>query len=284
MPKASIRIAAIMASYNRRETTLRCLTSLAAQRSDQIHITTFLLDDASPDRTGDAVRSRFPDVHVLKGDGQRFWGGGMHLAMQAAEATDYDFMLWLNDDVVLKCGALAKLVATCREVDPDGSGLQAIIGAMEDPSTGTVSYAAFNRLDRWRPDRLKRVEPVSNRAIMCDTFNGNCVLLPSKLVRRLGPVDPVFKHQLGDIDYGYRVWREGGGVWLAPEAAGLCAPNERPKRWLNRSASLAARVRTLLGPFGLPPRAWLTFMWRHGGVVAIASLPGIYAKALLQHH
>lgn len=279
MPEAPIRVAVVMACYNRRETTLRCLRSLKAQIVAGVAFDIHLLDDASRDGTAAAVISEFGDVHIIPGDGNYFWGGGMHAAMQSALKSDFDYMLWLNDDVELRPGALESLIAAhARAIAENGDGLHVLSGAVADPATGQLTYSGFNRRNRWHPAQLTRVPPMPDKLTRCDTLNGNCVLVPKAVVECIGLIDPVFIQQLGDIDYGYRVRRAGGSLWLAPDFVGTCAPNlgsSRPKGFRNR-------LRQLFSPHGLPPRPWATFMWRYSGVMGLALLGLIYAKSILR--
>lgn len=49
----------------------------------------------------------FPAVHVINGDGNLYWSGGMRKAWDVAAKThDYDYYLWFNDDAVLYENAL----------------------------------------------------------------------------------------------------------------------------------------------------------------------------------
>ena len=274
-----VEIAVVMACFNRRETTLRCLRSLKAQQTPGITFQVHLLDDASSDGTAAAVGTGFPGIRILSGDGDHFWGGGMYAAMRSAITTRYDYMLWLNDDVELYPNAIASLIdAHHRAIAEHGDGLHVVSGAVQDPATGTVTYSGFRRTSRWRPAKLARVEPVAGRLTPCDTLNGNCVLASKAVVDRVGLIDPVFVQQLGDIDYGYRVRKAGGSLWIAPDIVGVCAPNPG----LPWPRGLCARLRRLLSPHGLPLRPWTTFMWRWGGVPGLALLSLSYGKALLR--
>ena len=274
-----VTIAVVMACYNRREITLRCLRSLMAQQATGVRFEVHLLDDASSDGTAAAVGAAFPDIQILAGDGDHFWGGGMHAAMRSAIATRYDYMLWLNDDVELYPNAIASLIdANQRATAEQGCGLHVVSGPVQDPVTGDVTYSGFKRTSRWRPAKLIRIEPVSGRLTSCDTLNGNCVLVPKAVVDRVGLIDPVFIQQLGDIDYGYRVRKAGGSLWIAPDVVGACAPN-LGSPW---PRSFRARLRRLLSPHGLPLRPWTTFMWRWGGAAGLALLSLSYGKAMLR--
>jgi GT2 family glycosyltransferase len=280
-PNNTVRIAVVMACHNRRESTLRALEDLYRQQDDHIAIVTHLLDDGSRDGTSDAVRARFPQVRVLQGDGKRFWGGGMYQSMRSAGTTGYDFMLWLNDDVTLAPDAVGALIATyARIVQETGSALQVIVGSLINPLTGAVHYSGMRRTSRWHPTRLARVMPEPDRPVLCDTMNGNCVLVPSELVRRVGFIDPAYVQQLGDIDYGYRVRRAGAGLWVAPQSVGSCAYAHRPKAWRMPGLTLKERWRELDTPHGWPLASWIRFMWRYGGVPAVVAMLLSYAREI----
>lgn len=279
MPDRPITIAVAMSCFNRRETTLRCLRSLAPQGTDHIRLMVHLLDDDSADGTAQAVKAEFPDTILIRGDGNCFWGGGMYLAMKSAAETGFDYVLWLNDDVTLKPDAIARMLDAYEAATTKSADLHVVAGAMEDPATGAMSYGGFNRRNAWHPAQLDRVAPSMDGLTPCDTLNGNCVLIPAEVVRKLGPIDPVFVHQLGDIDYGYRLAKVGGQAWLAPGFIGECAPNTGTASW-RKAKDVVTRWRLLRTPRGLPPRSWFTFMWRWGYFLGIATLVGIYVKAL----
>jgi GT2 family glycosyltransferase len=278
MSDRPVTIAVAMSCFNRRETTLRCIRSLAPQISQRVHLTVHLLDDDSADGTADAVKAEFPETIIIKGDGNRFWGGGMYLAMRSAAETGFDHVLWLNDDVTLKPDAISRMLEA-YDAARTRSPLSVVAGGMEDPATGEMSYGGFNRRNAWHPAQLDRVAPSPDTLTPCDTLNGNCVLIPAEVVQRLGPIDPVFVHQLGDIDYGYRLAKAGGQVWLAPGFVGECSPNTGTAAW-RKAKDVRTRLRLLGTPRGLPPRSWFTFMWRWGKLLGVAILAGIYVKAL----
>ena len=78
-----MKIAILMTCHNRRETTLRCLESLALEKRvgvGQWKIDVFLVDDGSTDGTDEAVKATFPKVNVIRGTGNLYWAKGMELA------------------------------------------------------------------------------------------------------------------------------------------------------------------------------------------------------------
>ena len=267
-----------MCCFNRREKTLRCLRSLSEQEGG-VKLEIFLLDDCSVDGTADAVREVFPETNVLEGSGSLFWGGGMHRASSEANKRKFDFMLWLNDDVALHADALQTLIQAYQALPQEKQKLSVVVGAVCDSVSGKLSYSGFARESYWNPLKLRIVEPDPDASKECDTMNGNCVLIPRAVVDEVGIVDPVFVHQLGDLDYGYRVRKAGGRIIIANKFVGTCSRNPGPVIWKCTKLSRVARLRSLISPHGLPILPWLCFFRRHSSFLfALIFLPSIYIK------
>jgi GT2 family glycosyltransferase len=249
-----------MTVHNRRAETLACLRSLHRQGGDRVALTTYVVDDGSTDGTGAAVRSEFPEVRLLQGDGDLFWNGGMRKAFGAALAEGFDAYWWLNDDVELDADALEVLLATADELASRGAGPAIVVGAMRDPDDGHTTYGGRRR-SRLRPLDFWVVEP-SGAPEPVDTMNGNCVLIPSGVAHLVGTIDPAYRQKMGDFDYGLRAQEAGFGVWLAPRALGTCASHP-PRRTVDKP--LVEEVRRLWSVKELPPHAWKVFVRRWAG-------------------
>src|SRR5438094_246237 len=101
------KIAVLLATYNRKETTLSCLNSLYSQRTDgTIRLDVYVTDDASTDGTPEAVKEHFPQVNLFKGSGSLFWAGGMRYTWNKALKSKADYYLLLNDDTILNDTAI----------------------------------------------------------------------------------------------------------------------------------------------------------------------------------
>lgn len=259
------RVAVIMACHDRRETTLRCLEALATQNGlpDELSIQVFLLDDASRDGTADAVRTRYPEVRVIQGDGHRYWAGGMRQAWEvAARESRILAFFWLNDDTVLDPDALACFVIHHREQDLDTRpGI--LVGATRDPDIGRYSYSGLGFSDPRDPLKLRKLAP-NGTLQPCVSFNGNAVWIPIRAFEILGGMDPIFMQGLGDWDYGLRAYHAGIPQWILPQEIASCSPNIGQRSWHAGGLSLLERYRHLSAPKGLPPKIWFTYCRRHG--------------------
>lgn len=279
--KNYVEIAVVLACYNRKETTLRCLRSLYQSVTPVVKLKVYLFDDASPDGTARVVRELYPDVRVIDGDGKQFWCGGMRAAMKEATRAPHDFLLWLNDDVDLAEGFLDVLLASHRRAELEfGDGPHVVVGAVADPNSGGITYSGYRRRSRFNPAKFTLVVPDPTQLRSCDTMNGNCVLFPAEIVKRAGEIDPAYIQQIGDSDYGYRCVKAGAKIWVAPKITGTCSPNTRFLSWDNPALSFGQRLKVLNTPHGLPIRPWLHFMSKFGGPLAVALLLVSYVKWL----
>jgi GT2 family glycosyltransferase len=272
------RVVALLACHNRRDRTVRCLESLFAQEVEGVELGAVLVDDGSTDGTSDAIRSRFEGVEIIRGDGSLYWARSMALAEKHAAAQRPEFLLWLNDDVVLYPDAVRTLVAAEDAVrDP-----RIVAGYTVDPMTGVPNYGGASRVD-WHPLRFRLVIPTDARPMSSDTFNGNVVLVPRAISQAVGGIDGHFAHAFADLDYGLRARALGFEVVVAGPAVGECRREFGPARWRDASLPLLARYRLMLSRKGVPISSSSRYMRRHGNKLWPVYVAATYAKVAADH-
>ncbi len=261
----TIRIAVLLACHNRREITLRSLRALFAQEIPQnMHLSVVLVDDGSDDGTATAVKSTFPQVRLLHGDGSLYWDGGMRMAFAEAMKGRFDHYLWLNDDTLLDDGAIAKVMATYQKLTTSGDSRVIIVGSTRDPDTGRLTYGGLVRASHFHPLKFRMLHPAGH-AQRCVTMNGNVVLIPRVVTELAGNISEDFTQSMGDFDYGLRAGKLGCAIWVAPGFVGECRKNSVINTWLDSSLPLRVQVGKTLGVKGLPPAEYRRFACAHGG-------------------
>jgi GT2 family glycosyltransferase len=277
---AHLRIAALMTCHNRRDLTLRCLARLgvaADQAASRAAVDTYLVDDGCTDGTGEAVQSQFPRVHLIRGNGELFWCGGMRLAWGHAARHDYDAYLWLNDDVALDEDALCRLIeVACGHRRDDGAVIA--VGTTRDDGAegddGAASYGGMGDNGVMAPaDEPRRIE----------IFNGNIVLVSRAAFRLIGGLSAAYTHGLGDFDYGVRARKAGIPVWLAAGTLGSCAAN-KTARWRQAGLPLWRRLQELHRPTGCPPWQLARLVWSNGGWWFPWSVAKLYWEVFFPSH
>jgi len=238
------RIAVLMTCHDRRDKTVACLRHLFSQDGvDDVALSVFLVDDGCTDGTSIAVRSEFPSVMIIPGNGELFWNRGMRLAWNVAAEHEHDYYLWLNDDTFLFDNALAIIMQADREISDNRHIVIGATCSVDDRAQTTYS----GRVTRGR------VIPPNGCVQECEEFNGNCVLIPAVVYREMGNLDPFFRHSFGDIEYGLRARRAGVSCWVAPQHIGCCEKNTKPSRWADPDVPLRQRLAYFYSPLGLPP-------------------------------
>ena len=269
MEKSKVSIAAILTCHNRKEKTVTCLKNLMNQDViSKMDLSIYLVDDGSTDGTGDAVKQTFPQVNVLQGDGLLYWNGGMRLAFSEAMKNDYDYYLWLNDDTFLYSDAVKLLLETSKNMKKKIGRDVIAAGTIKDIETGAVIYGGRIQKSKLQPLKFTLLENKTEPQL-CDTFNGNVVLIPQNIVKEIGNISLEFsKQHSGDFDYGLRAKYAGFESWVASEIIGTCSSNPIEGTIFDTRLSLKERRKKMNTPHGVPPaKEWMIFAKRHAGIL-----------------
>ena len=273
------RIAVLIACHNRKNITLACLDALFKNQLPVDHfLKVFLVDDGSTDGTGEAVRKQYPQVNIIEGNGDLFWNRSMHVAFSMALNEGYDYYVWLNDDTLIDPMAISIMLQTNSHETINN---RIIVGAISDPETGKFAYGGARQLaPLFRPFLCEYVFPNGYPQYL-DVMNGNLVLIPDFVARKLENIDPVFEHAMGDTDYAMRARKLGVIILLTPDYIGSCERNKEAGSYRDKSLSVKRRFKDILSRKGLPWRSWLAMCWRHGGLLWPVHFLWGYVKVIL---
>ena len=196
-------------TFNRAGLLPRCYDSLKAQTCGDFEW--IIIDDGSTDGTAEAVRATFPHVHVIQGNGKLFWAKSMRLAWEiAASHCDYDYYLWLNDDLISKPDAINDALIDQRKL----KGV--VVGACsEDSSETRCSYGATDADD-------KLIFPSGKPQLAHGWLNGNFVLIPKDIFKKVGYISNDYAHARADYDYAERLKKIGAPFYCSSKYVGIC--------------------------------------------------------------
>ena len=211
-----ITISIIIPVRNRKTLTQNILKQLKTQTqtvSDQLQLSIFVVDDGSTDGTAEMICQDFPDVQLIKGDGSLWWTGAIVKGMKLAlKQLNPDYILWLNDDIVLSDGFLTNLALLCQEPNTSQVLTGGIVTAQAYPEWMVFGGYINNQL-------IRDLSVFNNKnQIEVDTLNGNIILIPQKIIQSLGfPDDDNFRHYGGDFDYSKRAKQAGIQVMISKD-------------------------------------------------------------------
>jgi GT2 family glycosyltransferase len=221
-------VVAVVPVFNRCETTLQALSSLARIDLKGIDLQVIIVDDGSTDGTSEAIGRAFPGVTVVRGDGSLHYAGGTNLGIERGRELQPDYFLLMNDDSIFHESFLQRLVATAER------NSRSVVGALlllwNEP------HRVFQVGQRWDtlqggwaiPDDLTAFN-VPRDAFEVECVVGNCVLVPREAVDECGLMDAEkFPHGWGDAQYFMRLRKAGWRLFVEPRAYVWCEPNTYP--------------------------------------------------------
>jgi GT2 family glycosyltransferase len=238
----TVKIGIVIPVYNRRETTLQGLRSLSKIDTTGIELRIFIVDDGSPDGTGEAVRRAFPDVEVIMGDGTLHYAAGTNRGMEAALNWGADYVAAMNDDSVFHDQFLQRLLKTAQ--GNEGSVVGALLLLWDEP------HKVFQVAQRWRtlyggwqiPQRLTAFT-VPREPFDVECLVGNCVIYPARALRECGLMDErSFPHGWGDAQYMMHLRAKGWRLMVDPKSLVWCEPNTNPKALRGQSIKDVFRI------------------------------------------
>lgn len=244
-----MQVAVMVACYNRKEITKRCLDSLAAQISEitDKQIDVYAYDDCSTDGTYEMLLAEFPDVHVIKGKGGAYWCRSMYHLMKTTVNKNYDFYMMINDDVVFYADAIEKMFHAYHEAGASCG----IVGAFRSAVSRKCTYGGC--------DKDSNLMSPNGHIQQCIWANWNCFLIDADVVKKIGIIDGKYQHAWGDWDYSYRMINHGIPIYETADYIGECEKNSEKNTYEDSTLNRKTRIKKLFSPKGLPIASYLRY-------------------------
>lgn len=230
--------------FNRIDLTCKCLESIRMQVYKEW--TVVICDDGSKDNTSEIITLRFPEVTLLKGNGNLWWTGGTNecikYILKVATANDYIFTL--NNDTVLLPETLNDLIAfsRLRSMSIVACGNYFINDRSKLESTAFIKkskspFSEYHRpLLQWGED----VKNLKNNVYEVNSVSGKGVLIPIVVFHEIGLYN--FKklpHYHADTEFSRRAGKCGYKIFFFLDAIILTHQNASGIGQVNSQANLA---------------------------------------------
>ena len=199
------RVTVIVLNWCNEHDTEACLESLAASRYEEL--TVLLVDNGSPDGSGDRLHARFPETPYLQTGANLGYAAGNNRGMEWALERGADYLLVLNNDTVVDAGCVARLVDTAES---HGAAVVAPqIRYFDEPDRVWYGGGVFSRPRAIGVHRAV-VESGDPGAPTQVTFvTGCCFLIRADAVAQLGGFDESFFAYVEDAELSVRCRRRG---------------------------------------------------------------------------
>jgi N-acetylglucosaminyl-diphospho-decaprenol L-rhamnosyltransferase len=220
MPRLSI----VIVTYNSVGQIDACLASLA-RTLPPLDAETIVVDNASTDGTADAVRLRWPTVHVIDAGANTGFARANNIGIRRSAAP---LVLLLNPDTEAAPGAIGRLIEALerradvavtgpRLVDENGRA-ELSFGAMIGPLAELRQKLLVRGSGRGTPIISSYVDRLTRKAREVDWVSGACLLVRRSDAEAAGLFDERYFLYAEDVDFCAAIRMRGGKVLFVPDA------------------------------------------------------------------
>jgi GT2 family glycosyltransferase len=193
------KITAVVLNWNRPDDTVACVRSL--QQSEYPELSIVVVDNASIDDSIATIQSAVPDVPIIRSPTNGGYAAGNNLGIRHALAGGADYVLILNNDVIVEPGFLKPMVGEA-EADPSIGIVTCDARFQSDhsrsyPTGGRIDYLRGAGVAMSRQERSRRADVA---------FVSGCILLVRREVfETLGLLDESYFMYFEDFEFSRRV-------------------------------------------------------------------------------
>src|SRR3954467_9150455 len=226
-PQTEPVVSVIIATYNARQLLADCLCSIAENPPGEPY-EVIVVDDASADGTSEMVRTRFPDVRLLRNEINRHYAFSNNRAFEYARG---QYLLLLNNDTIVLPQALDRMVeflrehpeagaVGCRLLNEDGS-IQWSVKSL--PNSASALFGARSIVTRLLPNNpfsrhhLLHLGRDMTMPFPAGYVSSAAVMIPRHIVDKVGGLDRRLSYHV-DADYCKRIADAGYKSYYLPTA------------------------------------------------------------------
>ncbi|MEZ5082507.1 MAG: glycosyltransferase family 2 protein [Bacteroidales bacterium] len=218
-----MKIAITFPIFNGLNYTKQCLTNLFADRKIdnlEAEYSVVIVDDNSTDGSWEWIQKNYPQVKLLKGTGDLWWGGGINKAVNyALDELKSDFIIWWNNDIIADENYFSNLYNLLKNTD-NRTILGAKIYYAHDKEMVWSMGGIFNSTSGFKVMNAfgeKDCEKFSG-PFTCDWLTGMGTVTHRSVYETIGMIDDHnFPQYHGDSDFTLRAKKAGYKIIAHPD-------------------------------------------------------------------
>jgi GT2 family glycosyltransferase len=206
---------AVILNWNGGEDVVACVRSVLASEYSNLRVN--VVDNASSDDSPRRLKEEFPQTEFVLNGVNAGFAAGSNLGIRRALAAHADFVLLLNNDLIIDPRLVAEMIAPAMA----GSAVGVVVPkVLYRDSPGRI-WSAGARQRRF-PPRVTIIGlgqqdgPAYSRQREVDCAVGCAMLIGTNVFRSIGLLDPGYFMYQEDYDFSLRARRAGYKIVYAP--------------------------------------------------------------------
>jgi GT2 family glycosyltransferase len=200
------RVAIVILNWNGYKDTKECLDSL--KKIDYSNYEIIVVDNGSIDGSAEKIEREFPYVKLIRNSDNLGFAEGNNVGIREAMKGSPDYVLLLNNDVIVDKGFLSELIDVA-EKDPSIGIVGPKIYYYDEPDRiwllGTKIELIRNKLIGYREVDKGQYD----RIMEFDTMIGACFLIKRSVIAKIGFLDPDYFLKEEETDFSIRAGDAG---------------------------------------------------------------------------
>ena len=214
-----------ISSHNSANIIGECLSSFS-----DLACTVVLHDSSSTDGTTRIARRIRPDIVVIEGNQDQWWGEGTHIAMEKCFSLGCSHAVMLNPDVIISSSNLLKLLSFVKHNPMTIAS--ALVLDKEHPKSiawagsifGPVPWFPAAYCNRYIAKRGSQPDTVGAVPYKTSEVHGRGVIVSRQNFQLLNGLDyKNFPHYGCDVDFSFRANSQGISLFVIPAAKVMVA-------------------------------------------------------------
>jgi len=223
-----MKIAVIVLNYNGWENTLECVESLKNARNSKVGMEIIVVDNNSTDSSKQHLNN-IQDITLIQNEDNLGYSGGNNVGIKYALDKNFDFVLLINNDTYVGKNFFRGLYQGLEIADilsPKiyfAPGYEFHKSRYHKTDLGNVIWFSGGKID-WQNvmgfhmgvDEIDNGQFAESREI--DFATGACMLVKTKVFKRIGLLDEKYFLYLEDMDFCVRAKKAGFSIVFFPKA------------------------------------------------------------------
>lgn len=250
MPKVFV----IVLNWNGRDNTIECLDSLLELTYSNFKI--IVVDNSSTDGSYNFIKDKYSQIEIIQNSENLGFGEGFNVGIRAAIKKQADYVLCLNNDVIVDNRILNELVKA-GELNVDIGGLCPLELSYYQPDRiicagGVVGFArgklnGFGEIDKGQ----------YNKIVTTGLLSGPAMMIKLSALNEVGLFDKNYFYGPEDQDIALKLLRKGYRILFVPKA----------KLWHKRRGATNGKITPLNDYFHI--RNYLLFVKKNATKTAL---------------
>ncbi len=207
-------VSIIVTNNNGKKFLKDCLTTIYHQTHKNIEV--IFVDNNSSDDSVEYVKKNFPKTNIIHNKQNIGYAGGNVSGYKKSKG---EYIVILNNDVKLKPDLIATLIQAFEEI-PNLGAVQPMVKLMNDPANldCTGSFWTDTGFNYHYGIYKNAKNPKYNRSYPVYSLKGVCMMIPRKVINKVGLFDTDYWCYFEETDFCHRVWLAGYECWYYPKS------------------------------------------------------------------